>query len=218
MVMVAMPIVVVIVVMVVVVVVMMVAAAVGIGAGLGVERRLEGFNAGAETLGHGGQHVVRLDAQAVVEEGGGGVAVAEVPGEAGQRKAVGGVDVHHRLRLGLDHQDAAVVHGDPVAAPEAGRLRKVEQDLLAAFGREGQPAAMAQVEVEAGVKGCSVRLFAMGKEVVGTDQFGSPSNTLASTQSAAISAHSASGGTWPPGQSASSSAVPGAQLVHLRRQ
>ncbi len=57
-----------------------------IGAAFGIERRLERDHAGAETLGHRLDDGIAADAQRLWQYFGRQMAVAEVPGDAGQRQ------------------------------------------------------------------------------------------------------------------------------------
>ena len=64
----------------------------------------------------------------------GRVAVAEVPGDAGQGQGVGGRNVEDGFGGGADQDQAAVVEGEEVAVAQDLGFREVEQ--------EGSPASV----------------------------------------------------------------------------
>ena len=76
------------------------------------------------------------------------VAVAEMPGDAGQRGGVGGADFGQRLRRGDDLDDAAVLELQAVAGAQHHRFRQVEQEAEAAHAGHGEAAAIALVVIE----------------------------------------------------------------------
>lgn len=73
------------------------------------------------------------------------MAVAEVPGEAGQMMRVVRVNLGDRL-LRSDHSNgAAIVQREAVAILQAGRLLEVEQEHHVALAAHGDTAAVAAV-------------------------------------------------------------------------
>src|ERR1700678_729123 len=89
-----------------------------IGAAFRIERRLERDHAGAKTLGHRLDHGIAADAQRLWCYFSRQMAVAEVPGDAGQGQRVGGPDFGQRFGLS-DHLDhAPVIEPQPVAAAQ----------------------------------------------------------------------------------------------------
>src|ERR1700722_7397763 len=77
----------------------------GIGAAFGIEWRLKRDHAGAQALDHCLDHRIAADAQRLWHYLGRQMAVAEVPGDAGQGQRVGGSDFRQRFGLGdpLNH-------------------------------------------------------------------------------------------------------------------
>ncbi len=119
-----------------------------IGAAFGIERRLERDHAGAKTLGHRLDDGIAADAQRLWHYFSRQMAVAEVPGDAGQGQRVGGADFRQRFGLG-DHLDhAPVLEPQPVAAAQHCRFREVEQEFEPADAGHGDAPAIAGVEVE----------------------------------------------------------------------
>ena len=100
-----------------------------IGAALGIERRLERDHPGSEPLGHRLDDGIAADAQGLRQHFGQEMAVAKMPGDAGQRQWVGGPDLRQRFGLGehLDH--ASVLEPQPVAAAQHRRFREIEQEF-----------------------------------------------------------------------------------------
>jgi hypothetical protein len=138
------------VVMIVAVVVGFRAAAVGlhIGAAFGIERRFQRDHPGAETLGHRLDDGIAADAQGLRRQFGRQMAIAEVPGDAGQRQGVRGPDLRQRFGLGDDFHDAPVLEPQTVAAPQHRRFRKIKQEFEPADAGHGDAPAIARVEVE----------------------------------------------------------------------
>ena len=66
------------------------------------------------------------------------MAVAEVPGDAGQRALVGAGDFQQPLGRGLDGDDAAVLEPNAVAGAQHGRLGEIEQERQAAAASRGR--------------------------------------------------------------------------------
>ena len=119
-----------------------------IGAAFGIERRLERDHAGAKTLGHRLDDGIAADAQRLWPYFSRQMAVAEVPGDAGQGQRVGGADFRQRFGLG-DHLDhAPVLEPQPVAAAQHCRFREVEQEFEAADADHDDAPAITRVEVE----------------------------------------------------------------------
>ena len=116
-----------------------------IGAALRLERRLHHFDRGAEAARHLLQHGIAGDADAVGEQLGRDMAVAEMPGEARQMMRVARDDLRHRL-LGGDHRDrASVLERNPVILLQPGGFRQVEQEHHVALAAHGDAPAVAPV-------------------------------------------------------------------------
>jgi hypothetical protein len=119
-----------------------------IGAAFGIERRLERDHAGAKTLGHRLDDGVAADAQRPWRYFSRQMAVAEVPGDAGQGQRVGGSDFRQRFGLGDHLNHAPVLEPQPVAAAQHCRFREVEQEFEPADAGHGDAPAITRVEVE----------------------------------------------------------------------
>ena len=120
----------------------------GIGAAFGIERRLKRDHAGAQTLDHCLDHRIAADAQRLWHYLGRQMAVAEVPGDAGQGQRVGGSDFRQRFGLGDHLNHAAVLEPQPVAAAQHCRFDEVEQEFEPADAGHGDAPAIACIEVE----------------------------------------------------------------------
>ena len=145
---VVMPVIMVVIVIMSVVVRRRVALGLHIGAAFGIERRLERDHAGAKTFGHRLDHRIAADAERLWHYFGRQMAVAEVPGDAGQRQRVGGPDFRERFGLGDHFHDAPVLEPQTVAAAQHCRFLEVEQEFEPADAGHGDAPAIARVEVE----------------------------------------------------------------------
>lgn len=115
----------------------------------GGERRLDETDLGAaQLLHHLHQHVIVADSERAAGELGGGVAVAELPGDAGERLAVGETELGQPLRPGGDGDVAAVLQKQRVAGAERRRLGEVELEFQAALAAQHDAPAAALVVVE----------------------------------------------------------------------
>jgi hypothetical protein len=119
-----------------------------IGAAFGIERRLERDHAGAKTLGHRLDNGIAADAQRLWRYFSRQMAVAEVPGDAGQGQRVGGSDFRQRFGLGDHLNHAPVLEPQPVAAAQHCRFDEVEQEFEPADADHGDAPAIACIEVE----------------------------------------------------------------------
>jgi hypothetical protein len=119
-----------------------------IGAAFRIERRLERDHSGAKTLGHRLNDGVAADAQRPWRYFSRQMAVAEVPGDAGQGQRIGGPDFRQRFGLGNHLNHAPVLEVQPVAAAQHCRFGEVEQELEPADAGHGDAPAITRVEVE----------------------------------------------------------------------
>jgi hypothetical protein len=117
-------------------------------AAFGIERRLERDHAGAKTLGHRLDNGIAADAQRLWRYFSRQMAVAEVPGDAGQGQRVDGPDFRQRFRLGDHLNHAPVLEPQSVAAAQHCRFREVEQKFEPADAGHGDATAIACIEVE----------------------------------------------------------------------
>jgi len=119
-----------------VVMIMMVVAMNGCGrhvsAAFRVEGRLDLGDAGAEPSRHILDHMIAADAQTFLQQFGRQMAIAQMPGDAHQRRGVNAAYFHKLLGRGDDFDDASVLERQPIARPQHHRLGQVQQ--------EGQPA------------------------------------------------------------------------------
>lgn len=142
-------------------VVMVVAAAAGIamrmvmpgmvmviGAALGLEGALDRRHRAALATDHLGEDVILLDIDRIGGDLSGGVAVADMPGDAHQPQRVLGADFDQALRRGLDLDEAAVFQLHGIAIGQHGRLVEIEQDVEPAIALERDAAAVAVLVVE----------------------------------------------------------------------
>jgi hypothetical protein len=119
-----------------------------IGAAFGIERRLERDHAGAKTFDHRLDDGIAADAQRLWRYFSRQVAIAEVPGDAGQGQRVGGPDFRQRFGLGDHFNHAPVLEPQPVAAAQHCRFGEVEQEFEPADAGHGDAPAIACIEVE----------------------------------------------------------------------
>lgn len=119
-----------------------------VGAALGLEGALHCRHRTALPAHHLGQDVVVLDVDRVGGDLCGGMAVADMPGDAHQPQRVLGPDLQQALRRGLDLDEAPVLQLHGVAIDQHRGLVEIEQDVEPAIGLEGEAAAIAVVMVE----------------------------------------------------------------------
>lgn len=123
--------------------------AVAVGAALGVEGGAhEGDGVGAELLHQLDQHVIIADDERVGVDLDRGVAITEVPGDAGEAQRLGDGEAGEALGFGDDADEAAVVEFEAVAIGERRGVGEIEQEGEAADGRHGEASAVAVVEIE----------------------------------------------------------------------
>ena len=89
--------------------------AVTVGAAFGVEGAVDRADCCAEANHHVGDDVILADVEGAIAQLGGQMAVAQVPGDAGQSALVGAGDFKKTLGRRFDSDDAPVVQPDAVA-------------------------------------------------------------------------------------------------------
>jgi hypothetical protein len=119
-----------------------------IGAAFRIERRLDLQNAGAETAGHVFDDVIAADAQALLQQFGRQVTIAQMPGDARQRRRVGAANLQELFGRGDYFDNAPVFQRQAVAGAQHDRLRQIEQKGEAAHADHRDPPAVAIVIVE----------------------------------------------------------------------
>lgn len=151
MVMVPLAIIMIVVMMVVIVIVALMSVAVIMASGMLVsaafrlEPRLDAMHRSSEAAHHLLDHRIGLDTQAVGQNLGRQMPIAEMPSDTAQMMRIVGGDLRYRFIGGRDRDDAAVIEHEAVAVHEASRLRQVEQEDEIAFGSHGDAAAMTSI-------------------------------------------------------------------------
>jgi hypothetical protein len=141
-----------------------------IGAAFRLKRGFHHRHGGAETARHLLQHTVAGDTDAVGQQLRCDVAVAEMPGEAGEVMGVAGDDLRHRL-FRRDHgNDPAVIELEAVAMLQMGRLSEVQQEGDVALPAHGDAAAVPAIMRQHHAVGGARRIpGAGGKDLIGAD-------------------------------------------------
>src|SRR5712671_6958543 len=135
--------------MAVVIVMMMLApAALGIGAGFRIEWRVDAADLRAEPRHHVDDHLVPADAQTRAGDLYRQMAIAEMPGDACELRAVAADDLGERLGGGTDGEIAAALELEPVIRPDHDRARQVEKERRAVIAMKADAAAVTVEEAE----------------------------------------------------------------------
>jgi hypothetical protein len=137
-----------IVLMVMIVSVRVVVAGTFVGSALRVERRLHRLARAAQAFDHVFDHVVRPNEQRLSGKLRGQVAIAQVPGDAHQRRDVGGTDGDQVLRRRLDGHESAVFQLQPVTVAQVHDVGLIQQDRAAVARTVNDASASAMVVVE----------------------------------------------------------------------
>ena len=119
--------------------------ALAVGAGLRIERRFFRGDVRAEPGEHLRENAIGPDEDAVRLDRRRHVAVAEMPGEAGEVMRVRSAHDEERLQLGVHLHHATIFQHETVAVTQHSRLGKVEQERETAVGLHGQAPAVAIV-------------------------------------------------------------------------
>ena len=139
-----------------------------ISAALGIERRLESDDPRPKPLGHRLDDGISADAQRLRQDFSWQMTVAEMPGDPGQSRSVGGPDLRQRLGRGDDFDYAPVFEAQTVAAAKHRGFREVEQEGKAADASHGHTPAIALVKIEHHRDGRRARPLAGGYDFVST--------------------------------------------------
>lgn len=123
-------------------------ALVAVGAAFGLKGSRHVMHVGAKADDHLLKHVIGLNVEGIGRDLAGGVTVADVPGDAGEFGCAMGMDLKQRLRRCDDLQMGAVVQEEAITVGEVRRFRQVEQNLVAAIGRERDAATVARGAIE----------------------------------------------------------------------
>ncbi|MDQ0513046.1 hypothetical protein QOZ99_003962 [Angulomicrobium amanitiforme] len=116
-----------------------------IGAALRLEGRIDHRHAGAQTARHLFQHGIAGDTDAVFQQFGRHMPVAQMPGETGKVVGIARDDLRHRLVRRHHGNRAPVIEREPITLLQAGRLRQVEQEHHVALPAHGDAAAVAAI-------------------------------------------------------------------------
>jgi hypothetical protein len=115
---------------------------------LGIERRLDLDDAGAQPLHHRLDDMIAPDAQTLRHDLGRQMAVAEMPGDPDQMQRIGAADLDQRLG-GRDHLDQPVIlQHQRVAAAQRDGILQIEQEFQPARPRHRHPPPVPVVEIE----------------------------------------------------------------------
>ena len=127
---------------------MMVACGAGIGAGFGIERCGDLSHHGAEPSRHIRDHMIAADAQRAGQKLRRQMAVAEMPGDAGEMQRVGAANLEQRLGRRDDLDKTPVLEQKRIAAAQFRRCRQIEQKRRALGSGHRHTAAMTVVVTE----------------------------------------------------------------------
>lgn len=120
----------------------------GIGAALRIERRFDGDDARAEATHHLLDDVIAPDAQALADDLGRQMTIAEMPRDPHQMLRIGAADFHQRLGC-CDHFDQpAVFEYQRIAAAQRDGLFQVQQEFQPARAGHRHAPPVPVVEIE----------------------------------------------------------------------
>jgi hypothetical protein len=119
-----------------------------VSAALGIERRLERDDPCPKSLGHRLDDRIAADAQGPRQDFSRQMAVAEMPGDAGQSERVGSPNLRQRFGGGDDFDNASVLEAQTVAAAQHRGFGEIEQEGKTADAGHGHAPAITVVEIE----------------------------------------------------------------------
>lgn len=119
-----------------------------IGAAFRMERSIDRHDIGAELDQHVLDDMVAADTQAIAQQFGRQMPVAQMPGEAQQMGAVLAADLDQRFRRCLDGNDAAILQQQAVAMLQRDGAGQIEQELGPAFRGHGDAAPVPRIEIK----------------------------------------------------------------------
>lgn len=123
-------------------------ATAGIGAAFRIERRFDGNDTRAEATHHLLDHVIAPDAQALADDLGGQMTIAEMPGDPHKMMRIRAANFHQRFGRG-DHLDQPpVFQHQRVTATQRHRFFQIEQELKSARAGHRHAPPMPVVETE----------------------------------------------------------------------
>jgi len=113
-----------------------------------LERLGDVTDASAKTAHHVFDHVIAADEEPLGGDRRRQMAVADVPGDAGERGRIRGADLGERLRRRPHRDRSAILEDEAVAVTQEGRLRQIEQELDTAFTAKPDSPAMTKIMVK----------------------------------------------------------------------
>ena len=119
-----------------------------VGTAFRIERRLDRRHPGSEPLEHRLERRIRPQADAVRQHLDRHVPVAQRPGDAGEAGGIGGPDLAKRLGLGHHFDEIATIEHERVAAAQAHRLGKIDDERRPLDADQRTPAGTAPLVVE----------------------------------------------------------------------
>lgn len=119
-----------------------------ISAAFGIERRLDGDNAGAKAPGHILDDGIAPDAKASFQQFGRQMAIAEVPGDAGQCGGVGAANLGEAFRGRNDLDDAPILQRQTIAGAQHHGVGQVQKKCEAPHPGHRDATAVAVVIIE----------------------------------------------------------------------
>jgi hypothetical protein len=123
-------------------------AGLGVGPAFRIERRLDLDDARPQPLHHRFDHMVPANSQALGQDLGRQVPVAEMPGEPHQMMRIAGANFEQRLGRRHDLDQPAVLQHQGIATAKRGGVLEVEQECEPAGPGHRQTATVAIVEIE----------------------------------------------------------------------
>lgn len=144
----------------------------GISAALGIERRLDLDDAGAEPGHHRLDDVIAANAQTLRHDLGRQMAIAEMPGDPHQMERIGAADFDQRFRGGDHFDQAAVLQHQRIPTPQGDGVLQIEQEFQPARARHRHTPPMPVVEIEHDGIGCGVRPAVLALNLGGADHIG----------------------------------------------
>jgi hypothetical protein len=159
---------------------------VGVRAAFRLERLVDVPYSRPEAAHHFLDHMVAADEQPVGEDRRRQMTVADVPGDARERRRVAGGDLGQRLRRGPHRDDPTILEDERIAVAKHGCLRQIEQELGTALAAQSDPPAMPQIMIEEnGIVG-GVRTRRTGHETRDTDHPGGASGQKSRSRTCSI--------------------------------
>jgi len=120
----------------------------GVGAALGIERRFDFHDTRAEALDHVLDDVIPPDPQALADDLGRQMTIAEMPGQADQMKRILPTDFKQWLRCRNHLDQSPIFQNQRIAAAQRYRCFEIKQELKTARSRHHHPPPVTVVEIQ----------------------------------------------------------------------